>query len=372
VLVVLGLSVVVFFTLTPTGLFLLRAGWEEARILARRQPIERLIADPSTDAVTRAKLQLVVAARDFAVDSVGLDAGESFTRFTQLDRDTLLLVLSAAHRDTLLAHSWWFPIVGRVPYKGYFSFDRAREEEQRLRARGMDTYMRPASAFSTLGWFNDPLLSTTLAHDSAYLANTVIHELTHNTFYASGQAVFNESFANFVGSRGAIRFFLAMGDSAAAERAYADWENEKVLAHFWRRYHDMVVAAYAAHPGDREARLRARDEVEAEGRALLLSEYAPQLRLRSPAALARARLDNAALIARRIYQTDLSVFDQVLVREQGDLRAAVVRIIELARSNPADPFVALRDWVGLPAEPPAQEGAEIDRFPVPPPGTPVP
>ncbi len=364
---VAGIAILVFFTLTPTGLFLLRAGWEEARILARRQPIERLIADPQTPPAVRDKLRLVLQARDFAVDSVGLAARESFTRFTQLDRDTLLLVVSAAHRDTLMAHTWWFPIVGRVPYKGFFSFSRARQEEQRLRMRGLDTYMRPASAFSTLGWFNDPLLSTTLAHDSVFLANTVIHELTHNTFYARGQAVFNESFANFVGSRGAIWFFLTIGDSAAAARAEADWEDEKVLARFWRRYHIMVDSGYAAHAGDRAARLRARDEVEEAGRRLLVEEYGPLLRARSPAILARARLDNAALIARRIYQTDLNIFDELLAREGGDLRAAVRRIIELAERRSDDPFPAIREWLGLPAETPPEESTEVDLLPVPPP-----
>ncbi len=368
---VAGLAILVFFTLTPTGLFLLRAGWEEAWILARRQPIELLITDPQTPEAVRDKLSLVLQARDFAVDSVGLDARQSFTRFTQLDRDTLLLVVSAAHRDTLMAHTWWFPIVGRVPYKGFFSFARARQEEQRLRDRGLDTYIRPASAFSTLGWFNDPLLSTTLAHDSVFLANTVIHELTHNTYYARGQAVFNESFANFVGSRGAIWFFLTIGDSTAAVRAEADWEDEKVLARFWHQYYVMVDSAYAAHPGDREARLRARDEVEEAGRRLLVDEYGPILRVRSPTMLGRARLDNAALIARRIYQTDLNIFDQLLARERGDLRASVRRIIELAERRPDDPFLAVREWLGLPAEPTTEKGAKVDLLPVPPP-TPIP
>lgn len=362
----LGLAIVVFFTLTPIGLFLLRAGWEEARILARRQPIERLIADPATDAATRDKLQLVLLARTFAVDSVGLDARESFRQFTQLERDTLLLVVSAAHRDTLRAHTWWFPIVGRVPYKGFFSFSRARREEERLRGRGLDTYIRPASAFSTLGWFNDPLLSTTLAHDSVFLANTVIHELTHNTFYARGQAVFNESFANFVGSRGAIRLFEMLGDSAAVRRADADWEDEKVLARFWRRFHAMVDSAYAAHPDDRARRLRARDEVEEQGRAVLLEEYAPLLQLRSPEMLRRARLDNAALIARRIYQTELGVFDMVLEREGGDLRAAVQRIIALAEQQRDDPFAAIREWLDLPPEPAPEESPQVDLMPTPP------
>src|SRR4030095_15099380 len=124
------------------------------------------------------RLRLVIAARQYAVDSLGLSAGESFTTFAQLDRDTLVLVLSAAYRDRLLAYRWGFPIVGGLPYKGFFKPDDARRARDDFQRRGFDTYLRPASAFSTLGWFNDPLLSTTVRGDTAFLVNTVIHELS--------------------------------------------------------------------------------------------------------------------------------------------------------------------------------------------------
>ena len=188
-----------------------------------------MIADDETDAATRAKLQLVLAARSFAHDSVGLRTRESFTMYSKLRRDTLVLVLSGAYRDRLQRYTWWFPVVGRVPYKGYFDFEAAQHARERMASDGFDTSLRPASAFSTLGFFNDPILSTTLAGDSLELANTVIHELTHNTFYAPGQAVFNESFANFVGSRGAAWLFRSRGSPAAAEQADARWEDQKLL-----------------------------------------------------------------------------------------------------------------------------------------------
>ena len=133
------------------------------------------------------KLALVLAARQYAGDSVGLRTGESFTTYSRLDSDTLVLVLSAAYRDRLEPYTWWFPIVGRVPYKGYFDFDDARSEARSFLDRGFDVSLRPSAAFSTLGWFNDPLTSTTLARDTLELVNTVIHEVTHNTFYAPGR-----------------------------------------------------------------------------------------------------------------------------------------------------------------------------------------
>lgn len=333
--------------LTPTGRYLARAAWEEGKILARRRPIDRLVADPATDRGTREKLRLVLAARAFAADSVRLRAGASFTTFSRLEHDTLVLVLAGAHRDRLKPYTWWFPIVGRVPYKGYFDYAAARRAAGDLRAAGFDVYLRPSSAFSTLGWLNDPLLSTTLREDSLDLANTVIHELTHNTFYAPGQAVFNESFANFVGARGAAWLFRARGDERAATEVDARWADERVLGAFWTGVYVALDSAYAAHPADREARLAARDTLYARARVTLATSVAPSLHVRvSPRWAERVQLDNAALLARRIYLTDLQLFDAVHEREGRDLRRTIARVIALARSRPKDPYGALRDWLG--------------------------
>ena len=340
----------VAFLLTPAGCYLSRAGWEEAKILASRRPIERLVADSTVDPATRAKLELVLAVRQFAADSLGLETGESFTTFAQLRKDTLVLVVSAAYRDRLRSYTWWFPIVGRVPYKGFFDFEAARQLARELDAKGLDAYVRPASAFSTLGWFNDPVLSTTLRHDSLELANTVVHELTHNTFYASGQAIFNESFANFVGARGAEWFYRARGDSAMAAAADDRWADEKLLARFWTRLYRTLDSAFAAHPDDRSARLAARDSIYAAARRTLVDEIEPTLRTARPGAMARVRLDNAALLARRIYMTDLDLFDSVYALERRDLRLAIRRVMALARSRPKDPYAAVREWVGLARE----------------------
>ncbi len=117
---------VLYLVVTPTGHYLARAAWEEAKILVRRRSIPELVQDRQTPARVRAKLQLVLAARAFAEDSVALRAGNSFTTYTQLDRDTLVLVLSGAYRDRLEPYTWWFPIVGRVPYKGFFDLAGAQ------------------------------------------------------------------------------------------------------------------------------------------------------------------------------------------------------------------------------------------------------
>lgn len=344
-----GLAVValLFLTLTATGRYLARAAWEESRILWRRRDIAEIVADTAVPRTTRAKLQIVLDARAFARNALRLKVGRSFTTFSPLDRDTLVLVLSAAYRDRLEYFRWWFPIVGSVPYKGYFDFDAARGDERDFFRRGFDTYLRPAAAFSTLGWFNDPLVSTTLRSDTLSLANTVIHELTHNTFYAGGQTAFNESFANFVGARGSAEFYRARGQTRAVAEADARWSDEKILARFWKRLHSEIDSVFKAHPGPQAIplRLALRDRVYRAARQELVFRIGPQLRTVAPHYLERVRLDNAALLARRIYLTDLDLFDSVYVREGRDTRLATHRIIELAKSDSKRPYDALRRWV---------------------------
>jgi predicted aminopeptidase len=290
----------------------------------------------------------VLEARGFAADSIKLRTGDSFTTYSHLERDTLVLVVSGAYRDRLEPYTWWFPIVGRVPYKGFFDFGAAKDLAEDLEKRGYDSYVRPSAAFSTLGWFNDPLLSTTLRLDSINLANTVIHEVTHNTFYKPGQAVFNESFANFVGARGSAWFFRSRGDSVAAAWADADWEDDKRMGAFWASLYRSLDSAYKAHPGDSAqfARLAARDTVYAHGRAHLITDVAPRLRTIAPERMARVRIDNnAALLARRIYLTDLELFDRVWAREHYDLRRTIERVILLAK-DADDPYAAVKKWLG--------------------------
>lgn len=320
---------VVLLAATPLGRYLARAGWEEAKILLARRPIEAVLADGAISPVLRGRLELVQEARAFAEDSLGLPAGETFTQYTQLERDTLVLVLSGAAPDALEPVLWKFPVVGRLPYKGFFRLEDALAAEAKLAADGFDTYLRPASAFSTLGWFNDPLLSTTAAQDSVDLVNTVIHELTHNRYFAIGDATFNESFANFVGGRGAERFFLARGDSARARQAAARWEDERLLGAFWLRLYSRLDSSFAAHPGDtlRRRRMALRDSVYRAARLALVREIAPQLRTIGLAYAERVKLDNAALLARRVYLTDLERFERVYADSQRDLNRAIAALI---------------------------------------------
>jgi predicted aminopeptidase len=338
-LVALGIALAIVVA-TPLGRYLLRAAYEEAKILSRRVPIERVIADSATSPDLRQRLQLVLAARQYAVDTLGLSAGESFTTFARLDRDTLVLLLSAAYRDRLEAYRWWFPIVGRLPYKGYFKPEAALAARDDFRARGFDTYVRPASAFSTLGWFNDPLLSTTVRGDTTWLVNTVIHELSHNTLFVSGNAEFSESFASFIGARGAEAFFRSRHAPLAADAVIDDWANDQVLGRFWEHTAKAIDSAYSAWPNDSAARVAARDSVYRRARTILVDSVGPLLRGVNLQALGRIQLDNASLLARRVYAQRLDLFDSVWVRNDRDVRRSIAAVRDVVRGV-SDPFKAL-------------------------------
>ena len=323
--------------------YVARAAWEEVKILNRRQPIARVIADPRTDDETRGKLRLVLQARDYAADSLGLAAGESYTLFSRVESDTLALVLSAAYRDRFQAKTWWFPIVGDVPYKGYFDERDARRDVRELEAEGLDTYLRPTSAFSTLGWFNDPLLSTLLRYDEVSLANTVIHEILHNTYYAPGQAVFNESFASFVGGRGAVEFFCARDGAASPRcaRARAAWEDDLLFGAFLTSLVRDLEALYGRADLSSEQKVARREEVFAAAKERYAAEVRPRLRVENFDRFMREQLNNATIISRRIYYDRLDLFERVLASRGGDFRRTVADVIAAARANKADPYAAV-------------------------------
>ncbi|MEO7647758.1 MAG: aminopeptidase [Gemmatimonadaceae bacterium] len=329
------------------GCYLGRAAVEEARILANRRPISELLVDRGVPDSVKQKLRVVVAARRFAADSLGLIPGKSFTAFSDVGRDTLVLVLSAARRDSLAGYSWRYPVVGRLPYRGFFDLDDALDARRELEAKGYDTYLRTSDAFSTLGWFEDPLLSTTLRHDSLSLANTVIHEITHSTYFPKGQAIFNESFASFVGARGAERFFRSRGSTEAAAMTDASWRDQKVLSAFWASLSRSLDSAFAAHPGaeNRQRRLLARDTVYADARKMLRDSVSARLRTIGPWYAERVPLNNAYVLARVVYANELALFDEIYWAEDRDLRATIDRVLRLAKSSPADPFAALRAWL---------------------------
>jgi len=323
--------------------YVIRGGWEQLKILSDRRSIEEVVADPDTDPEVREKLLLVRDARVFAKRQLGLDPASSFTSYAELDSDTLVLVVSAAPEFELRWKTWWFPIVGDVPYKGFFDFDEAREEARNLEEQGYDVYLRPSGAFSTLGWLPDPILSTSLREDSIGLAETVIHEITHTTFYPKGQARFNESFANFVGWRGAIELFCeALADEARCGLAERRWEDVRVFGEFFNSVVAPLEELYASGL-PMEVMRAEKQRILNEAVTRFDEEYRPRFVSGSYGSLSGAGLDNAWLLSRLLYYTRLDDFE-ALYLSYPDLASAVSALIEEA--DDGDPWQALDTLLG--------------------------
>ncbi len=333
--------------------YVLRVGYEEAKILWHRRPISDILRRSDLAPATRHKLQLVLRVRAFAERELGFNVGGSYASLTEVSRPPIVHVLTAAPRTRLEPYTWWFPIIGRVAYKGYFNQRLALADARSLEAQGYDTAIRKASAFSTLGWFDDPLLPHLLDYDAATLVNVIFHELFHSTFYLAGHTAFNESLANFAGHRAAIVFFAQeRGQRAALTRqAEARWRWELRLSEFLAQATERLVALYTSSLPESD-KLSQREALFAE----LQAEYRALAGPTHPmAGLASGKLNNAILLNQLVYRRELGLFEQVYQqtgRAGKDLPSALTAMAQAAE-RAADPFRGVSALLELAVHPPA-------------------
>ena len=171
--------------------------WQSVRghlaVMSQARPIEEVIRDTSTDPALRHQLRLAREIRAFAAGELGLPDNPSYTQFAQLDRPFVLWNVFATSPLSVRLKTWCFPVAGCVGYRGYYRRDDAEAFAERLRAQGLEVYVGGVPAYSTLGWMNDPLVSTFIRYPQAELARLIFHELSHQVAYASGYPTFNES-----------------------------------------------------------------------------------------------------------------------------------------------------------------------------------
>lgn len=246
----LSLLFVTFLASACSPGYYIQAGWEQASILLAREDISEVLEDRQASPETKEKLELVLDVHRWTQEQ-GFHQSESYTTYADIGREELVWVLSACPRNSFEPKTWWFPIVGTLPYKGFFDKDRAETEAKQLEEEGYDTYLRESLAYSTLGWFDDPVLSTMLKADKNGLANTLIHEIFHQTVWIPGHADFNESLANVIGGLGAKLYFAEKGDEINLEKAKYNYERLPKVANFYHELKIELEKAYSTE-GDRQ------------------------------------------------------------------------------------------------------------------------
>jgi predicted aminopeptidase len=338
------------------GCYITRGAYEEARILWNRRPISQVIANPELDPEIRTRLQTVLTVREFARDHLGLKTGDAYTTVSPVDSGAIVYVVMAAPRDSLEPYEWWFPIVGYVPYRGYFKESEAHALAAHLEEEGYDTMVRPAVAFSSLGFFNDPLLSNLLELNRVELAGVITHELFHRTYFLASNVIFDESAANYVGSRGAVEFFKETeGDSSPdTVEARGIFESDMKFSHFLLQAEAKLLWIYDSDLS-KDEKLKRREAAFDQ----IKSDYAklkPTLSGLERFDLDKEPLNNAVLLNYLIYFHELDDFAALERANHGDLRATIARIIELAKANPDDPFYAIWDATreAVPNQPPLE------------------
>lgn len=234
--------------------------WQAAsghlELLSSRVPIAEALADPELTEATRSALARAVEIRDYAVASLGLPDNDSYRSFVDLGRPYVVWNVVAAEEFSVDPVEWCFPIAGCVTYRGYFQEANAHRFAAELRAQGLETYIGGASAYSTLGYFADPFLSTMLSGDESYVAGIVFHELAHQRAYIKGDTAINEAFATVVAEYGTAQWLshsgaVGVADAHAARRA----RREEFFA-LVRRYQDRFRDLYSSDVPIEEKRAR--------------------------------------------------------------------------------------------------------------------
>ena len=190
----------------------------QGQILAHRQPIDKLLANPQTPPPLQEKLGLILRLREFAARELALPANGHYLRYVDLHRRYVVWNVEAAPPFSLKSKSWWYPIVGRLTYRGYFSEAAAQRYAATLARRDLDVSVEGIEAYSTLGWFADPVLSSFIHHDGPELAEIIFHELSHQRLFIVGDTDFNEAFATAVAEEGVRRWLRSQGGTEALEQ----------------------------------------------------------------------------------------------------------------------------------------------------------
>lgn len=313
-----------------SGCYLVRQGAGLLAIVARAEEIERVLADPHTSPEVRTLLELVQDVRRFGVERVGLAENRNYTTYVAIDRDHVVDVVSATADDSFSRHTWWFPFFGSFPYKGFYDRKDAERLARKLEARSLDVIIRPVDAFSTLGFFRDPVYSFMKSYSVFDVASLVLHEQTHATLFLKNQAQFNEELASFVGTEGALAYLrLRHGeDSEVYRKTLLELRDEEVFTEILRGIRAQLQAVYESDL-DRAAKLAAKQRILDAERNRFAREYSGRFATERYRAFSKARINNAYLDLYATYTEDRGIFEQLYERSGRDLKRMIEQLLPL-------------------------------------------
>jgi len=297
------------------------------KLLAAARPVESWLADPATPPTLRERLQTAQRIRAFASRELALPDNGSYASYAELGRPFVVWNVYAAPQFSVEPKQDCFPITGCVSYRGFFAEQDARRHAEKLRGQGYDVYIGGVPAYSTLGWFDDPLLSTFIRYPDAQLARLVFHELAHQRVYARDDTTFNESFAVVVEEEGVHRWLEAQG-RAADLAAFREAQARK--------------RAFVARVDDARERLAAIYRMNLTREAMLEQKRGEFARLRADYAGLPAEANNAYLVSIALYTQLVPAFERLLAEERGDLNAFYAKTQLLAKAGKAQREQILR------------------------------
>lgn len=320
--------------------YLIKNAYHQMKILYDREPIENVLKKENVSTQTKQKLLLAEKAKLFAETKLNLKSSKNYTSFVQLDRPYVVYAVNAAPAWELKNHTWYFPIVGHVPYKGFYSESEAKEEEELLKKQNLDTYVRGVSAYSTLGWFNDPLLSSMLNYKDHNLVNTIIHETVHATLYIKSNADFNERLASFVGNKGTELFYLEQeGEGSLTLQKIKDENQDDKLFSEYISPKIKEIKSWYESLDDKQRKLELKEEklkaLQKDFELTLL----PKMKTNSYKGFASMKLNNARLLLFSTYVANMEVFERVYSHFNSDFSKFINYCKSLeASENPEKDF----------------------------------
>ncbi|GIW73273.1 MAG: hypothetical protein KatS3mg102_2815 [Planctomycetota bacterium] len=315
----------------------------QLRVLCGRVPLAEAARDPRLSEEERRLLRLAPAVLAFADTVMGMERAGAYETFYDTGAEAVSYNVSACAKTSFRRVFWRYPLIGAMPYKGYFDRAAAEAEAARLRAQGLDARVSGVAAYSTLGWFRDPIFRSMLRGGEVSFVVTLLHEIAHATVFRDGDAAFNESLATFAGEQGALDFYAARDGvgSAAWRRAWEEIHDQRVVAAAMRALYQRLWRLYAS-PVSEADKLAGRERIFEAARGLFGRLVRERLRTGRWDWLGRLALDNCVVLAFQTYHGRQRLFAEVYRQVGRDWRRFFAVVREAARA-PA-PFRWLDRW----------------------------